>query len=169
MPLSQAPSSPPPFPSVKPMDIKPMDATTCSVPRQSPCSSSPPPTQKASPPAESFLRSIPMPLERGALLDATPPSEYPPLLSPFSPDDASSAALEVLPLPKRHRGLQQTCSAPRTISQTHPSAPTPPSPTSCSCTNDTQAKYTEQSATYLPLRSTGTQGVPCRKQQAGRE
>jgi len=35
--------------------------------------------------------------------------------------------------------------------------------------NDTQAKYTEQSAANLPLRSTGTQGAPCRKQQAGRE
>ena len=35
--------------------------------------------------------------------------------------------------------------------------------------NDTQAKYTEQIATNLPLRSTSTQGEPCRKQQAGRE
>jgi len=35
--------------------------------------------------------------------------------------------------------------------------------------NDTQAKYTEQSATYVPLWSTGTQGASCRKRQAGRE
>ena len=35
--------------------------------------------------------------------------------------------------------------------------------------NDTQTKYTEQSATIVPLRSTDTQGAPCRKQQAGRE
>jgi len=34
---------------------------------------------------------------------------------------------------------------------------------------DTQAKCTEQSAANVPLRSTGTQGAPCRKQQAGRE
>jgi len=33
----------------------------------------------------------------------------------------------------------------------------------------TQAKYTEQSVTNVPLQSTGTQGAPCRKQQAGRE
>jgi len=32
--------------------------------------------------------------------------------------------------------------------------------------HDTQAKYTEQSATNVPLWSTGTQGAPCRKQQA---
>ena len=31
---------------------------------------------------------------------------------------------------------------------------------------DTQAKYTEQSATNVPLRSTGTQGAPCHKRQA---
>ena len=35
--------------------------------------------------------------------------------------------------------------------------------------NDTQAKYAEQSATNMPFWSTGTQGAPCRKQQAGRE
>ena len=35
-----------------------------------------------------------------------------PLLHPFPPDDAPSAASEVLPLPKRHRGLQQTFPAP---------------------------------------------------------
>jgi len=35
--------------------------------------------------------------------------------------------------------------------------------------NDTQAKYTEQSATNAPLRSARTQGAPCRKQQAVRE
>jgi len=35
--------------------------------------------------------------------------------------------------------------------------------------NDTQAEYTEQSATNAPLRSTDTQGAPCREQQAGRE
>ena len=35
--------------------------------------------------------------------------------------------------------------------------------------NDTQAKYTEQSATNVPLWSTGTRCAPCRKQQAGRE
>ena len=35
--------------------------------------------------------------------------------------------------------------------------------------NDTQAKYTQQSTTNVPLRSTGTQRAPCRKQQAGRE
>ena len=35
--------------------------------------------------------------------------------------------------------------------------------------SDTQAKYTEQSATNVPLWSTGTQDAPCRKQQAGRE
>ena len=54
----------------------------------------------------------------------------PPLLHPFPPDDAPSAASEVLPLPKRHRGLQQTCSAPnpspgRTDAFRHSPSPIP--------------------------------------------
>ena len=32
--------------------------------------------------------------------------------------------------------------------------------------NDTQAKCIDQSAANVPLGSTGTQGAPCRKQQA---
>jgi len=58
------------------------------------------------------LWSIPMPPECAALLDATSPSEYPPLLHPFPPDAAPSAAPGVSPLPKRHRGQQQTFPAP---------------------------------------------------------
>ena len=48
------------------------------------------------------FRSIPMPPERAVLLDATPPSEYPPLLN---------LSHLLMMLPKRHRGLQQTFSA----------------------------------------------------------
>ena len=55
----------------------------------------------------------------------TMPSKYPPLLNPFPPDGAPSAASKFLPLPKRHHGLQQTCSAPhhfpgRTDALRHP-------------------------------------------------
>jgi len=75
-------------------------------------------------PKSKSARSIPVPPERAALLDATSPSEYPPPLLRFSPPNnapnAPSATSEVLPLPKRHRGLQKACSKRRTGS---PDAP----------------------------------------------
>ena len=44
---------------------------------------------------KTILRSILMPPERAALMDATPPSEYPPLLHLFPPYDASSAVADI--------------------------------------------------------------------------
>jgi len=97
-----------------------MDATAGSYPHQA----SPAPLQtkgrRRRPKTKPIrFRSIPMPPERAALLDATPPSKYPPLLYPYPPDDGPSAASGVLPLPKRHRGLQQSTQR-RTLS---PDAP----------------------------------------------
>ena len=85
--------------------------------RPSPSFSSPPPTQKASvDPDAAGARRAPG-------RDTT--KQISPLLHPFPPDDAPSAASEVLPLPKRHRGLQQTCSAPHPFSGCTDGAPTP--------------------------------------------
>jgi len=65
-------------------------------------------------------------------VDPTPPSEYP-FFHPFPPDCAPSEASEVLPLPKRHRWLQQTCSAPHPFSGRTKALQPPPSPTRCPC------------------------------------
>jgi len=96
----------PPFP------LRKKEAYGCDyMSRPSPSFSSPPPNQKASPPAENQFHSSPVdPNSAGA---RRAPGRnitklISPLLHPSPPDDVPSAASEVLPLPKRHRGLQQS-------------------------------------------------------------
>jgi len=86
---------------------------------------SPPPTQKASPPAEKHSSVDPDAAGMRSATGRDTTKRIPPLLNPFPPDGAPSAASKFLPLPKRHHGLQQTCSAPhhfpgRTDALRHP-------------------------------------------------
>ena len=68
--------------------------------RPSPSFSSPPPTQQTSVDPEAAG------VHRAPGRDTT--KRIPPLLHLFPPDDAPSVASGVLPLPKRHRGLQNS-------------------------------------------------------------
>ena len=130
----------PPFPSVRPMDATALSqdyGRDCRF-RPSPSFSSPPPTQR--------LRPIPMPPERAALLDATPPSEYPPFFIFF-------LLMMLPPQPRRFCRSQSGiagCSRRaqrRILSLDVPTAPPYPTPT------DPQATHLRPRSRHLGSRA----------------